>query len=397
MRGLGMLPWSVHGSNNDLVIALYCAMYPNYKHMVECASTVMDYPIDRIADEVADQVVQGNTFPNANIFERGMQYIRSTMPNGRVVESLEAERRIARYGIRIPRVLRYVEYPSSLLRDSIKANRSLITLAENVRLSNAQGAYRRMVARTKRIDMEASFPVMLNLRWYGTQQLVGEKMPDVLGYADARSRLIYRCVGIYVSPVKNRVRPRDIVSMLRDQHMPGNRSEAAILSLISQPRLGGDETRIADALVAIGAEPSRAMKAAVEIKANFSALSLRKAATAYSIKGTFEVGLDSELSNLDRLCKIAPTDVRPHDILIREVSLLLWISEVMRTGETRKLVIDTPADALVAIHKQFGPKNVSDAFLRFASVRKDFVKPPPKEEFKFMSMEDLFPSVEPDN
>jgi hypothetical protein len=366
LRGVGNIPWMLHGASKDNLIAVYCAMMPIYRILVEVAASSMNFPTDRLTRDIAKQIANDIDTTPAEYFKPGIEFIRHNMPESRVKSAMNAQARLEKSLISVDESLKYQNLPENLIIDTIVSNKSMVAVAEVIRYDTITKSELRMKKGLTTVSLKDHFPIVFATVWARGSIVPPRTLQTPFGYIDPGLENVVKHVGVATLLHKNRIRPSEILELLKkgDPIFPGNLSEDGVLAAIAHPKVFQDDQKIIDVFLSLGAKSENAAKVAARIRGAWDGLTLRKSANAYSLGGTFFSTLDFSMKNLERVIDIPSYFPRPMHIIYLELGIMLFTAELLRTGEATMWTVHHSLESEVEIQKTFNKTRVHENFVK---------------------------------
>jgi hypothetical protein len=348
--GCGILPFSHAGASTDVVVCLLAKTNPSFNRVLANAGGVMSVDPTRVSRTLSQLIVEGEETEPKYIFKPGVEYVRSIMSKKRVVNAMAARRRLD--SVRAPLLgnLYYINMPEVLIKDSIENNNNIKFLDTLKKLDTGEAMLKMAKGKTV-VDISQAFPWLNAVIWTDGEVLKprsynctpfpllddkSQELTKILGFSTDRSS--YEISGsVFINKLK-----------FNDPHFPRHLQPEAIFAYITQPSIIYDVSRITDALIAMGAEPSKAQQVATEVGMESKSFAFRQNANGYSLNDSFLPNLSNTFDTHKRVVDLfALPENNDFTYLMYEVGMLYSITKFYMSGEFRQTVI-LPTDTSFA-------------------------------------------------
>lgn len=319
MKGIGNIPWCMHGASKDGIIAMYCKKYPEMEKAVNIASTVLDVSYEGIRRSILDSIIRGNTEPT-NIMKPGMDFVNNVlMPefkrkNAAIAMSklinLERDHKV---NISLGQYA-YFKTPERMIGNAVKQAGSYLKLSDSDKSKGGIYSLEKALKREITADVRSKFDWIFVPKY--AEGLVDNN--DSLGVdyieyiLDKNSEISFQpCLeklsknlllmlgpntdaGVYSINVANLLN-----KLRRDRLFPADIKSETILEFLIRPGIFGFPDRMSWVLIAMGADPGVANEVASEFALKANRISMQQIVQSFSLADQFlpSLGVNREWVN----------------------------------------------------------------------------------------------------
>jgi hypothetical protein len=374
MGGIGGMPWMMFGPNKGLLWAIYSStIYKRFAILQECASSVVAGVDIFKLRSIARDAVEGKITDPKGIFSAGVAYIGEFTSKERINKSREALSRLSNLGIEVPSGMQYETQNVEKTINIIASTPSMGKISEVRRLETVLQSKSLMLAgmRLNKSKFTTLFPVITSMEWGVSEELT----QPVHNYGpcpvlDDNQKLALNYVGVSPNFARTKFTLRELLSILSqgDPEFPRSVTEQSLLNLIGQPAIYNNEEALQLVFISIGAKPDRAAAAVAYVRSKQSLLTISKNQTSYSVGDGYFSMFSTDEAQLNRVMSIPSPGSNILRDTLRDLGLMFFVSEVLRTGVVRRIICRHTSQSTVAAIKIYSKNRIThDSLLKFTT------------------------------
>jgi hypothetical protein len=372
-HGVGMLPWSLGFSNNTMALMAMMKDDPIAFDVLNRAAWVASVPDPEAKRNAAQQVIDGGQFNN------GINYVKGLQPNGRLRAAYSARRRLMMDGIKVPTELDYSNQAESLAKISLESTSAMRAIDLDAKTKKAGAMQMRMVRASQSIpDQFNDFAWMRTVTFYPGNPVAPVLIEDGFphSYLSPYHAYLLRVLDLVSANHLGGLRINRLTQILNsDPHFMGRVADEQLSKLLTNPKYIANPARMADFLTAIGAGSDTVRRMISEIYgAGASNAILHKDVIGLnaSVTAMASYSRDTQKRTVS-IPPLARTQHPSYDILLKDYTLTVAVSEYYRTGSFRYMTsrFDT-ANSYAAFNsfmlgKSYDPENIAEFELLYAN------------------------------
>jgi hypothetical protein len=337
------------------------------------AAWVASVPDPEAKRNAAQQVIDGGQFNN------GINYVKGLQPNGRLRAAYSARRRLMMDGIKVPTELDYSNQAESLAKISLESTSAMRAIDLDAKTKKAGAMQMRMVRASQSIpDQFNDFAWMRTVTFYPGNPVAPVLIEDGFphSYLSPYHAYLLRVLDLVSANHLGGLRINRLTQILNsDPHFMGRVADEQLSKLLTNPKYIANPARMADFLTAIGAGSDTVRRMISEIYgAGASNAILHKDVIGLnaSVTAMASYSRDTQKRTVS-IPPLARTQHPSYDILLKDYTLTVAVSEYYRTGSFRYMTsrFDT-ANSYAAFNsfmlgKSYDPENIAEFELLYAN------------------------------
>jgi hypothetical protein len=330
-HGVGMVPWCMGFSNNTMPIMSLITRDPVAEERLNYAAWIMSVRDPDTKKNVANEVV------DSGVFDNGQAYVKSLQPNGRLRAAQMARLRLTENGIRVPNELDYSHQAESLAKLSLESTTALRSIDLTAKTKKANAMKVRMMRIGSIPDQFRDFAWMRTVTFYNGPP-VKPVLPEAAfphAYLHPFHAYLLRVTDLVSAEHIGGLRINRLTQILNsDPHFMGRVADEQMAKLLTNNRLIANPAVMADYLTAIGAGSDTVRKLISEVYGSAAQNAiLHKDVIGLSASVTAMASYSRETQQrIISTPVLAQVYQSSYDILLRDFTLTVAISEYYRTG-----------------------------------------------------------------
>jgi len=297
--GVGRLWFTTVGANVDTVICDISRQFGEIdQNLFESAIAIISVKAPTTRREIAHKInSDSRDVKPHDPFKRGRDFIRSTMFQDRVEQSMQSDAYLMNNHIAKVGQYSYAKYPEVFVEDSISSDKQL-RMIDYLDKASSVKQMRIVAQQRRRKPFNASYSWIREFSFIDGDEIpykYDKSLSPASGFADAFQEVAAR-YGLVRGREMFKIRASRLLSILKeDKYFRRDLRDESIIQILSSPRVMNNVDNIAQVLIAVGARPDLAERVAAEFKTRSAAFIFKSSVSGISMADPLLSWLDLSL------------------------------------------------------------------------------------------------------